>query len=56
MNNFIYAGTILFLLGALAWNSKGWLDLFIKFVLWIMTFVGVVLSLQLLGYVVKVVK
>ena len=55
MTTYLIVSTLvwLFLALMLIWERKTWLNLFLKFVFFILSFCGVFLALESLGYIVK---
>jgi hypothetical protein len=54
MNYYIFISTIIFFFLAMIWNRKDWLNFFIKFGFVVLSIAGGLLSLQILGFIVKV--
>lgn len=53
MNVFIIISTIMFCFLASVWSRKTFMDFFVKITLWILTFYGVILILEMAGYLIK---
>lgn len=53
MNIFIIISTILFCFLASVWSRKTFTDFFVKTILWILTFYGVILILEMAGYLIR---